>query len=480
MKKNCLFVVFLLVALPRAAQEPALPTGLGGEDAQQTTSEEPALPSGLGGEAQPSPEEPGLPEGLGGDEEATDTAAEDEDQSWREKLPFPLSGFFETRGALRLQDDPAQSKSAVLGESRVQLESEHYLGDAFVFDWRADFFLDAVREQGDFDMRKARLQVSPLESLDISIGRQILTWGTGDLLFLNDLFPKDWRSFLSGREVEYLKAPSDALKLGWYNDLINLELVYTPQFDHDRLITGERISWYDPMTARFRGADDDLDYNAPSDWFSHDEWALRAYRHAGDWELAAYGYTGYWKSPGGQTLMPPFQAIFPRLDAYGASARGTLGPGIFNAEVSYYHSRDDTSGDDPGINNSEFRALVGYEQELAKDFTGATQLYLEHMMDHGAYTSSLPPGLPAREQNRLVWTLRLTKLLLQQNLTLSWFSFYSPTDQDAFLRPAATYKITDHWTVEGGMNIFLGKEDHTFFGQFENNTAAYFGARYSF
>ncbi|MFW6031595.1 MAG: hypothetical protein ACOC9T_03300, partial [Myxococcota bacterium] len=32
--------------------------------------------------------------------------------------------------------------------------------------------------------------------------------GTGDLVFLNDLFPKDWRSFLLGRDLDYLKAPS--------------------------------------------------------------------------------------------------------------------------------------------------------------------------------------------------------------------------------------------------------------------------------
>ncbi len=280
--------------------------------------------------------------------------------------------------------------------------------------------------------------------------------------------------------MEYLKAPSDALTAGWYNDLVNLELVYIPKFDRDRIITGERISWYDPLFDRFRGNDSELDYNKPDDWFEDDEWAMRAYRRVGDWEIAAYGYTGYWKSPGGQIMTMPPVAIFPRLDAYGASARGTLGPGIFNVEVAYYNSRDDTDGDDPGINNSEFRALVGYEQELAKDFTGATQLYIEHMMDHDNYTRTLPAAIEAREQDRLVWTLRLTKQLLQQNLTLSWFSFYSPTDKDAFLRPKATYKVTDDWSVEGGLNIFLGAENHTFFGQFENNTAAYVGARYSF
>ena len=54
-------------------------------------------------------------------------------------------------------------------------------------------------------------------NLDVKLGRQVLTWGTGDLLFLNDLFPKDWVSFFAGRDDEYLKAPSNTLRATQYN-----------------------------------------------------------------------------------------------------------------------------------------------------------------------------------------------------------------------------------------------------------------------
>ena len=50
----------------------------------------------------------------------------------------------------------------------------------------------------------------------------------GDLLFINDLFPKDWVSFFVGRDDEYLKAPSDSLKASFFNELFNLDFVYTP------------------------------------------------------------------------------------------------------------------------------------------------------------------------------------------------------------------------------------------------------------
>ena len=69
---------------------------------------------------------------------------------------------------------------------------------------------------------------------------------------------------------------------------------------------------------------------------------------------------------------------------------------------------------------------------------------------------------------------------MNQNLTLSLFAFYSPSDHDAYLRPKIKYRIDDHWSAEAGGNIFVGENEHTFFGQFEKNTNLYIGVRYSF
>jgi hypothetical protein len=78
--------------------------------------------------------------------------------------------------------------------------------------------------------------------MDVKLGRQILTWGTGDLIFINDLFPKDWISFFIGRDTDYLKAPSDAIKVSLFGEQANLDIVYTPQFDSDRFIEGRCLA----------------------------------------------------------------------------------------------------------------------------------------------------------------------------------------------------------------------------------------------
>jgi hypothetical protein len=202
------------------------------------------------------------------------------------------------------------------------------------------------------------------------------------------------------------------------------------------------------------------------------------YKNIENYELALYGYHGYWKSPGGQNVAMS-QAIFPDLNVYGASIRGAVGKGIGNLEIGYYDSADDLSGKNPLINNSEMRYLVGYTQEIGRDFTMGVQYYIEQMLDYSRYKSNLASG-PARDRDRHLTTLRLTKLLMNQNLRCSLFTYYSPTDKDVYMRPNINYKVNDNLAMEVGSNIFFGDYPNTFFGQFQNNTNMYFGLRYSF
>ncbi|MCK4710079.1 MAG: hypothetical protein KAU21_15780, partial [Gammaproteobacteria bacterium] len=322
------------------------------------------------------------------------------------------------------------------------------------------------------------LKLSPM--LDLQVGRQVLTWGTGDLLFLNDLFPKDWHYWL-GRDIEYIKAPSDAVKLSWFNPAVNFDLVYTPRFDSDRYITGERLSFWNDLLGRHSGRDDIILVDKPDDLFSDDEWSFRLYRNIGSMELALYGYDGYFKSPAGiDTTTGKF--TFPAMRSLGASLRTPAGPGILNLETANWRSKDDTSGTDPFINNSETRFLMGYEWEAMKNFTVAVQYYVSKMDEYNNYIDNLPAGILKRPELHEVYTLRLTKFMINQNLKLTWFSYYSPENNDVYIRPEANYQINDQWTVEVGAEWMDVDDDEPngFFGQFKNNSNVFVAVRYNF
>jgi len=388
--------------------------------------------------------------------------------------PLEVHGFIELRGGMRTQNDPHAKDISVM-ETRLQADLYTFT-DWAEFKFKGDVWADGVTEKGEGDMREAWFFSRPYDFLDVKIGRQVLTWGTGDLVFLNDLFPKDWQSYFIGRDSEYLKAPSDAAKIGVFNEIVNIDLVYTPQFDADRYITGEYLSYWNAAAADHAGQDAILHADKPDRFFQDDELAVRLYRTISNYELALYGYWGFWKRPSGQT--PSGTAIFPGLNVYGASIRGQVAGGIGNMELAYYDSVDDSGGDDPLIDNSEMRYVVGYTRDLAMDLNASLQYYVEQLLDYGAYGDSLS-GIPARDEFRHVITLQLTQLLLNQTLALSLSGYYSPSDKDAYLRPKISYDLTDSIMLETGANFFIGEADHTFFGQFENNTNVYAAIRHS-
>lgn len=439
---------------------------------------EPPLPMGLD-------DEPALPSGLDDEPVIEDSEKESPVGAWPD-MPFDLTGFWEVRGGLRTQRD-RHEKDASIGETRVQLEAEEDFGPATVR-VTTDLLYDPVfdhhsvrleRGIGWLDLREAHVSLPVTEFMDAKVGRQTLTWGTGDMLFINDLFPKDWNSYFIGRNVEYLKAPSDAAKLSFYFDAVNVDVVYVPRFDSDRYIDGGRLSYWNDGLGKRAGQNARVRVEREDDWFEDDEMAVRLFRNVEGYELALYGYNGFWKSPAGMNPVSG-KATFPELTVYGASVRGAVGNGIGNVELGYYDSEDDNRGDDPFVRNGEARFLAGYEQEVAKDFTAGTQYYIEHMMDHASYRHALPPGSKKTDEDRHVLTLRLTKLMMKQNLTLSLFTYWSPSDHDAYFRPNVHYKVTDNWAAEVGGNVFAGERNHTFFGQFEKNTNVYAGVRYSF
>ncbi len=401
---------------------------------------------------------------------------ENSDDSLFPELPIEVHGFYETRSGYRLRKDKYEKDMSIM-EDRLQLDLSSYpdWGDLKV---KGDVFGDLVTEEVDFDLREANVFVSPLDFMDLKVGRQILTWGTGDLIFINDLFPKDWQSFFIGRDTEYLKAPSDALKVSLFGDWANLDIVYTPQFDPDRFINGRRLSYWNSNLGRLAGEDAIIHTDKPNGWFKDSELAARLYKNINNYEFALYGYRGYWKSPGGQNIAMS-QAIFPDLNVYGASVRGAIGKGIGNLEVGYYESADDLSGKNNLIDNSQMRYLLGYTQEIGRDFTAGLQYYVEQMLDFSRYKSNLTSG-PARDRDRHLITLRLTKLLMNQNLRCSLFTYFSPSDKDVHIRPNINYKLNDNLALEVGGNIFFGDYPNTFFGQFRNNTNVYVGLRYSF
>jgi hypothetical protein len=363
------------------------------------------------------------------------------------------------------------SQDYTFQEVRAQLRFSAYgdLGEAFI---RADVVNDALEDpQTDIELREGYLRFTTgADHLDVKIGRQALTWGTGDLIFINDLFPKDWESFFVGRETAYLKAPSDAARLSLYGLPAEIELVITPRFSPDLLpVPGGRFSVTNPPGVEFPALE-------PSNTLGNGELAARIADTIGSIEAAAYLYRGFHKVPVGvqpdetMTLRP----YHPELTVYGASLRGPALGGLAWAEGGWYDSREDRSGSNPLIENSTMRYFGGYERQVATDLNATLQYYGEWLQHHDL------AGPDADEYYNLL-TLRLEKLALYQTLRLSLFTFWSPTDEDAYLRPVVAYNLSDDVKLTLGGNVFVaGQEGRGMFGRFDQDDNVYVRLRATF
>jgi hypothetical protein len=401
----------------------------------------------------------------------------DEDDWSEEEEGTVWSGFLETGLGSRFSDDALVGNRNTLEEIRWRVESAWH-PDRYAIGFKADAGYDGIEKNFYVELRDLTLALTLGGNTDLKIGRQVLTWGTGDLVFLNDLFPKDFVSFFAGREDEYLKAPGNAIRITRFSSTVNIDFVWFPVFESDVYLTGERFSFFSPVSGGNVAPNPPLSAIEPDQSVSNGEFALRIFRTVEGREYAIYAYRGFFKQP--RALTTSLEPTFAPMNALGASLRRPVGRGLLNSEFSYYDSRDDRSGTNPLIPNDEFRFLLGYEWEARPNFTVGLQYYLEWTLDHDELRQNSPFPQYAPDEHRHLLTNRLTYRAGMDKYTWSLFTFYSPSDSDFYLRPVFTYRHSDQWSASVGANLFGGDDQHTFFNQLQDASNAYLRVRFHY
>ncbi|MCK4538928.1 MAG: hypothetical protein KAV42_09055 [Candidatus Krumholzibacteria bacterium] len=363
-------------------------------------------------------------------------------------------------------------------EVRLQMRLESY-SDAAEYFGRLDFVYDDYLEpEYRMILREGYLKFSVGSNVDMKIGRQVITWGTGDLIFINDLFPKDYQSFFAGRDDQYLKSPQNAVRATFYGGPGSLDIVYTPRFAPDITPTGERFSYYNPMEGGYVGGEGFImDPALPDAEVANGEVAARYSKYIGTIDAALYYYRGFYKGPVGMAPDPAdpatMTAFYPGLQVFGASLRSPVLGGVFWTEGGYYDSLDDSEGDDPFIPNSSIQSLVGFERAVNQSFTANIQYQNIMITDHDRYLETLPMGMNEEDEMYHLLTSRMTMLFLMETLNVSLFGFYSPSEEDFYGRMAVSYRFTDEVTMVVGANVFESADPWTKFGMFDRNDNVY-------
>lgn len=387
-----------------------------------------------------------------------------------------VDGFLQTHIAARTWKDdcPAGTKCDYpWSELRGQIKLEDRSNDgSSAYVGRFDFLHDATMHSISLTPRELYGDLTG-QTASLRAGRQVITWGVGDLLFINDIFPKDWVAMYTGQPVQNLKLGSDALKLNAFPGSMTVELVAS-RFRADIIPDTRRFIYADPLPVvlprhTIRPDDDPGDMDL----------AVKTSGYLDNWELAGYASHSHYRTPAWRITGGDLVGTYPRLRTLGASLTGPVTGGVLSLEAGYYDSAEDRPGTDPAVENSQFRGLVGYSHQLWEDGTLGVQFYNEWMQDYGAYRATLPTGFPAKDRVRNVETIRFTQLFAHQTVTFNLFAFLGATEGDRYVIPSLRYALTDNLWAEVGANVFGGNHDGSF-GSMYRNQNVYGTVRYAY
>jgi len=388
-----------------------------------------------------------------------------------------LHGYVQGNYSLNTAGDNPDGKDFKWSEERVQLKGE-VTADALRIFVKGDAFYDNRDGDADLELREGYVDYTA-KNWDARLGRQVITWGVGDLLFINDVFPKDYEAFFSGRPMEYLKKGVDGAKVGLYPGFASVELIAILSFEPNNYPDPNRFWMYDPLPGITNREVQD-----PYSDFQEMEIAGRIYRDVAGFDASLYIYRGFSRQP---AMMPDdpmaptkLTSFYPELSVYGASLQGRALDGVLSLEAGYYDSRQDGTGTDPMIPNSQTRFLLGYQRQIWEDCTVGIQYYGEYMQDYSAYEQYLPAGFSKEKRLHQLATVRLMQFLMHQTLRLSLFALYGLSDRDYLLNPEVKYNLTDSIWIALGGNIFGGGKSWTQFGQFAKDDNVYAQLRYEY
>jgi len=383
-----------------------------------------------------------------------------------------LSGFLQQNTAFNTAAANPDGYHQKWLEERAQIKLDA-TGGAWHLLAKGDFAYDHLGRQDQSELREGYIDYTG-NNWDLRLGRQVITWGLGDLVFVNDFFPKDHEALFAGRPLEYLKRGVDAVKLGAYPEFASFELVLAPGFRESRIPDARRFWLYDPMPAVV---------SRKTVKPEQGDFGLRAYRDIAGYDAALYLYRGFQRTPSMRpdSMVSPTRItyFYPKLSAYGASLSGRAGEGVLSLEAAYYDSREDRAGSDFAVPNSQTRLLTGYQIQPAEDVSLSFQYYAEIMHDYDTYLTTLPTGFPVDKRWSHTVTARLTQFFLHQTLRLSAYASYNASNSDHFVNPELRYSFTDKVWGAVGANFFGGKPWGQF-GQLARDDNVYLHIRYEF
>lgn len=306
-------------------------------------------------------------------------------------------------------------------------------------------------------------------SVDLRVGRQLITWGRGDGLYISDRFcPFDYRE-MAAVEYDDVRVPVGALRLRFLFPSSALEAVWLPVSAYSLLPTGDN-----PWAVADLSGYEDAQGGASLD---RGAGGVRWSAYWGGLDTSVFCSTVLQDSPSFAYGAGGLEFEYPRLYLAGADGTFGLGGATLRFEGAYLGGLRAALADYSALADAAaLRFLFGVDWS-----SGAWSVSVQ------AYDSLLPgwDDSWSGSRNEATATLDLSRTFLRDTLDIGVTALCVLVERDwtgkaSFaLRPSAEYAFTDAVSFSAGASLFFGDED-TAYGRYADNSHCYLKAAYRF
>ena len=351
-------------------------------------------------------------------------------------LDVSVKGFVDTYHAFRTESptDWMSSRTRVRGEVRIEKDG----GGAFV---SANLVYNALlKDLSGFQLREAYAYWGN-PRWDIRAGKQIISWGVADGLRVTDLIsPMDYTEFLA-QDYDDIRVPVGALRVRYLHDTWSLEAVAVPVPEFFRLPVDPANPWsVGALPPEVR----------PDPVLKNMEYGTRLSFFLGGVDFSLMALRTW-------TKMPELQGDhigYHRLTVLGGDISIPFGSFVFRGEAA-------DNIDDDGHHQGS--VLGGLDWYPGADWNLSVQF--NHIWQGEGEPSSLA-------------TLRISKALLNNALTLSTFAYADVRDGGVFNRLSADWAATDQIHAILGYDYFYA--DKGMFARYAHNSEVWLKLKYNF
>ncbi|MFA7290165.1 MAG: DUF1302 family protein [Melioribacteraceae bacterium] len=346
-------------------------------------------------------------------------------------------------------------------------------------------------KETELALREIYLDFQLGKNFSTRIGKQQIIWGKADGVFITDIIsPKNLSEFLLP-DFEEIRIGVTSMKMNYYIGNSSFELVLIPQFQ-PTIIADINSIWYPKPPTMAMAVPPGFQLQRNSDYSKNNvDASVKNSEIAGkfsylsgiiDFEIMG-GYL--WDdNPSLHTIkaIDPVNKIV-KVTARPEYHRLTMGGGSFSTSIyglvvrgegAYYQGRNFMSlnplAKEGVVEKNYMHYLMGLDYNILGVDVSA-QYMEERILD---YESNI-----YQDEVLQTATFLANQDFLNETLFISCLIYYGFNQEDALIRPKATYKYSDGLEVVLGANFLIG-EGVGMFGQYSTNDMVYTKIKYSF